>query len=116
MAGPWTLLGDVASRHSGMRPDPHDPHAYVTNAQGSAVFRLGEADDAPVPMLEADGDEPDDEPDDAALEGLAPMHDERVCACAARVANSFLSAPWCSSLHQSLSAGHRYRGSALRRR
>ena len=45
------------------------------------------ADDAHVSMLEADGDDLDDEPDHTALEGLAPMHDERVCACACRPAH-----------------------------
>lgn len=37
--GNWTYRGDVGSRPGAF--DPHSPDNYVTNAQGSAVFRVG---------------------------------------------------------------------------
>jgi len=39
-SGPWTFLGDIGSN-----PTPFDAHSadnYVTRAQGSAVFTVGE--------------------------------------------------------------------------
>ena len=41
IAGPWQLLGDIGTR-IGARDDRHNPHRYVTNAQGSAVFTVGD--------------------------------------------------------------------------
>ena len=38
--GPWTFVGDVGSTSQPF--DPHSPHNYVTNAQASAVVRVGE--------------------------------------------------------------------------
>ena len=37
---PWTFVGDVGSTSQPF--DPHSPHNYVTNAQASAVVRVGE--------------------------------------------------------------------------
>ena len=37
--GPWTFQGDVGSNPTPF--DPHSPHNFVTNAQGSAVFEAG---------------------------------------------------------------------------
>jgi len=39
LAGPWTLLGDVGSI-PGVPFDPHNPHLYVTQAQGSSIFEV----------------------------------------------------------------------------
>ena len=41
IAGPWQLLGDIGTR-IGAPDDRHNPHRYVTNAQGSAVFTVGD--------------------------------------------------------------------------
>ena len=38
--GPWTARGEVGSRPAAF--DPHSAHNYVTRAQGSAVFAVGE--------------------------------------------------------------------------
>lgn len=39
--GPWVCHGDVGSNPTPF--DPHSPHNYVTNAQGSAVFQVTRA-------------------------------------------------------------------------
>ena len=39
--GPWQYHGDIGSV-PGHTFDPHSPHNYVTNAQASAVFRVGD--------------------------------------------------------------------------
>ncbi len=38
--GPWECHGDVGSRNPHKPVDPHDPHAYVTEAQASDVVAL----------------------------------------------------------------------------
>eukprot|EP00971_Amphidinium_carterae_P222983 4424712-Amphidinium_carterae.1 len=39
LAGPWTLLADVGSI-PGVPFDKHNPHLYVTQAQGSSIFEV----------------------------------------------------------------------------
>ena len=39
--GPWTFMGDVGS-NPGVPFDKHSPHNFVTNAQGSAVLKVGD--------------------------------------------------------------------------
>jgi hypothetical protein len=41
MAGPWISLGDVGTNPNATG-DKHSPNNYVTRAQGSAVFKVGE--------------------------------------------------------------------------
>ena len=41
ISGPYDYLGDVGSV-PGHKFDPHSPNNYVTRAQGSAIFKVGE--------------------------------------------------------------------------